>query len=148
MHHMPKLSRGPLREVRSRVYDSARWQGYRPRADDIIIATYAKCGTTWMQRIVSMLVFGTPDARPIWDSSPWPDMRLFGPIEEALAAAEAQAHRRFFKTHLPYDALPIYEGVKFIHVARDGRDARPFLSQPFVQLSRGDGGAPHRDQPQ
>lgn len=120
---MPKLSRGPLREVRSRVYDSARWQGYRPRADDIIIATYAKCGTTWMQRIVSMLVFGTPDARPIWDSSPWPDMRLFGPIEEALAAAEAQAHRRFFKTHLPYDALPIYEGVKFIHVARDGRDA-------------------------
>src|SRR5262249_25571847 len=55
--------------------------------------------------------------------SPWPDMRLFGPIEETLAQAEAQTHRRFFKSHLPFDALPVYEGMKFIHVARDGRDA-------------------------
>lgn len=115
--------RPPLREVRSRVFDSARWSGYRPRSDDIIIATYSKCGTTWMQRIVSMLIFGSAAPVPLWVLSPWPDMRLFGPIEETLQTAEAQAHRRFFKTHLPYDALPVYEGVKFIHVARDGRDA-------------------------
>ena len=120
---MKRLDLGPKREVRSRVFDSARWQGYAPRRDDVIIATYSKCGTTWMQRIVSMLVFGTAEPKPIWDLSPWPDMRLFGPIEETLANAEAQTHRRFFKSHLPYDALPIYEGVKFIHVARDGRDA-------------------------
>ncbi len=120
---MTKLIRAPSREVRSRVFDSARWEGYIPRNDDIVIATYSKCGTTWMQRIVSMLVFGSAGVRPIWDLSPWPDMRLFGPIEETLAKAQAQTHRRFFKTHLPYDALPVYEGVKFIHVARDGRDA-------------------------
>ena len=120
---MPALVRGPLREVRSRLFDSARWEGYKPRADDIIIATYPKCGTTWMQRIVSMLVFKSADPLPVQDISPWPDMRLRGPIEEVLEAAEAQSHRRFFKTHLPYDALPIYEGVKVIHVARDGRDA-------------------------
>jgi aryl sulfotransferase len=76
-----------------------------------------------MQRIVSMLVFESAAPQPIWDLSPWPDMRLFGPIEETLATAQAQTHRRFFKTHLPLDALPVYEGVKFIHVARDGRDA-------------------------
>ena len=57
------------------------------------------------------------------ESSPWPDMRFFGPIEDELARAEAQTHRRFFKTHLPLESLPLYSGVKFIHVARDGRDA-------------------------
>src|SRR5437867_674263 len=109
---MPGLVRGPTRQVRNRVFDSARWTHYAPRQDDIIIATYSKCGTTWMQRIVSMLVFADPAPRPIWDLSPWPDMRLFGPIEATLGTAEAQTHRRFFKTHMPYDALPVYEGVK------------------------------------
>ncbi len=115
--------RAPLREVRSRVFDSRRWDDYQPRDDDIVIATYSKCGTTWMQRIVSMLVFRSAEPQQIWDLSPWPDMRLFGPIEEVLERAQAQTHRRFFKSHLPYDALPVYDGVKFIHVARDGRDA-------------------------
>lgn len=117
------MKRAPLRQVRSRVFDGSRWDGYRPRADDIIIGTYSKCGTTWMQRIVSMLVFRSAEPQSLWDLSPWPDMRLFGPVEETLERAEAQTHRRFFKTHLPYDALPVHEGVKFIHVARDGRDA-------------------------
>ena len=111
------------RKVRSRVFDSERWQSYTPRNDDIIIATYSKCGTTWMQRIVSMLIFASAEPKHLWDLSPWPDMRLFGPIDATLAIAEAQTHRRFFKTHMPYDALPRPDGVKFIHVGRDGRDA-------------------------
>lgn len=118
-----ELFAGPRRAVRSRVFDSARWAGYQPRSDDIVIATYSKCGTTWTQRIVAMLVMKSAEPASIWDLSPWPDMRIFGPIEEVLAGAEAQTHRRFFKTHLPFDALPVYAGVKFIHVARDGRDA-------------------------
>lgn len=36
---------------------------------------------------------------------------------------DAQKHRRFLKTHLPMDGLPLYEDIKYIHVARDGRDA-------------------------
>lgn len=118
-----RLIRPALREVRSRVLDSARWAGYKPRADDIIIATYPKCGTTWMQRIVGMLVLKSVVPFPIQQASPWPDLRVSGPIEEVFARAEAQTHRRFLKSHLPYDALPVYEGAKFIHVARDGRDA-------------------------
>lgn len=131
---MPRLIRAPLQQVRSRVFDSERWASYTPRSDDIVIATYSKCGTTWMQRIVSMLVFGTAEPRPIWDLSPWPDMRLFGPIEVAMANAEAQTHRRFFKTHLPYDALPVYEGMKFVHVARDGRDAAMSLHNHLINF--------------
>jgi aryl sulfotransferase len=60
---MPKLVRPALCEVRTRVFDSARWAGYQPRSDDIIVATYSKCGTTWAQRIVSMLIFASPEAR-------------------------------------------------------------------------------------
>ncbi len=119
----PSLVRPPLCEVRSRVFDSARWAGYRPRADDIVIATYSKCGTTWTQRIVSMLLFGSEDRRPIWDASPWPDARFGGPIDALFAKAEEQTHRRFFKSHLPLSALPVSEEVKYVHVARDGRDA-------------------------
>ena len=40
-----------------------------------------------------------------------------------LELAESQTHRRFLKSHLPFSALPHYETVKYIHVARDGRDA-------------------------
>jgi aryl sulfotransferase len=118
---MPTLVRPPLRQVRSRFFDSERWAGYRPRADDIIIGTSPKCGTTWMQRVVSMLLAG--DAAPAPVAGPWPDFRLRGPVEATLAEAEAIPGRRHLKSHLPYDALPVYEGVKFIHVGRDGRDS-------------------------
>src|SRR5215467_14216172 len=119
----PRLIRAPARIVHSRVYDSRVWERWRPRSDDIIIATYAKCGTTWMQRIVCMLVFQSAEAKPLHEVSPWFEMRPGPPLEKRFADAEAQTHRRFLKTHLPHDALPIHDGVKFIHVARDGRDA-------------------------
>jgi aryl sulfotransferase len=76
-----------------------------------------------MQRIVALLVFQTPEARPIMQISAWIDRRFGEPIEVVLARIEAQDHRRFLKSHLPLDALPFYAEVKYIHVARDGRDA-------------------------
>lgn len=132
---MPTLVRPPLCELRSRVFDSVRWQGYRPRDGDIVIATYSKCGTTWTQRIVSMLVFASDEPRPIWDASPWPDARFGPPIEALFATAEAQTHRRFFKTHLPFTALPLYDGVQYVHVARDGRDACMSLHNHVANFS-------------
>jgi aryl sulfotransferase len=118
---MTTLVRSPLREVRSRIFDSAQWAGYQPRPDDVIIATFPKCGTTWTQRIVGMLLAG--DAAPAPVHGPWFDFRLRGPVEPMLAEADAIRGRRYLKSHLPYDSLPVYEGVKFIHVARDGRDS-------------------------
>ena len=110
------------REYRTWVFDSRRWQHYRPRSDDIVISTYPKCGTTWMQQIVSLLVFQSPEPRPVMKLSPWLDMRMV-PIETILAQIATQTHRRFLKTHLPLDGMPLYDEVKYIHVARDGRDA-------------------------
>jgi aryl sulfotransferase len=37
---------------------------------------------------------------------------------------QAQTHRRYIKSHLPFDALSVWDTVKYIHVGRDGRDAR------------------------
>jgi len=111
------------REYRTWALDSRRWRDYRPRPDDIVIATYPKCGTTWMQRIVSVLVFQTPEPKPVMQISAWIDRRFGEPLEAVLAQIEAQRHRRFLKSHLPLDGMPFYDEVKYIHVARDGRDA-------------------------
>jgi len=120
---MASLLRPQLRDYRAFAYVSQHWEKYVPRDGDIVIATYPKCGTTWTQRLVSMLVFLSPEPRALSQVSPWLDRR-FGPGAEHVAAQlEAQTHRRFIKSHLPLDALPIYDTVKYVHVARDGRDA-------------------------
>jgi aryl sulfotransferase len=117
------LIRPAVREYRTWVMDGRRWHGFRPRGGDIVVATYPKCGTTWMQRIVNLLIFQTPEVRPLDVLSPWIDMRIGRPIEDIATSLEAQMHRRAVKTHLPFDGLPIYDDVRYIHVARDGRDA-------------------------
>lgn len=112
----------PGKEIRSWTTDSRRWAAYSPRAGDIIIATAPKCGTTWTQQIASLLVFQSPEARDLQNTSPWIDFRL-PPVEAVMESIEAQSHRRFLKSHLPFDAMPIYDEVRYIHVARHGLDA-------------------------
>jgi len=76
-----------------------------------------------MQRILSLLVFGTgplPDV--LIRVSPWIDCRYVDPLDEVVARIEAQTHRRFLKTHLPVDALPFDERVRYVVVGRDSRD--------------------------
>lgn len=111
------------REYRTWMIDSRRWDNYRPRPGDIIVATYPKCGTTWMQQIVSLLIFQSPEPRNIGEVAPWIDRRISPPVETLFAALDAQTHRRFLKAHLPFDGLPKFDAVRYIHVARDGRDA-------------------------
>lgn len=117
------LVRPARRVYRSWVIDSRRWDHYRPRPADIVIATYPKCGTTWMQRIVDLLLVQSPEPRPVMQISPWVDRRFPEPVEAVMARIDAQQHRRFLKAHLPADGLPIHDEVKYVHVARDGRDA-------------------------
>jgi aryl sulfotransferase len=113
--------------VRDRVYqnhhmDSRRWDYFRSRPDDIVIATSYKAGTTWTQAIVAHLLFQDGEMpAPVPVMSPWLDMRVI-PLEVVLGDLEAQAHRRFVKTHLPLDGLPYEPHVKYLYVARDARD--------------------------
>ncbi len=121
---MPTMVRSPTRALVSPVLDSRRWDAFEPRDGDIVIATFAKVGTTWTQRIVDLLVHQSPDVRPALSMSPWLDATIFNPIAEDLATLRAQTHRRYIKSHLPFDALPVWDSAKYIHVGRDGRDAR------------------------
>lgn len=119
------------RELHNHHMDSTRWNGFRFRDDDIVIATWAKSGTTWTQQIVSQLVFGGAEGIDVPALSPWVDMRIVP--QEAIDALERQAHRRFLKTHLPVDALTFSPRAKYIYVARDGRDAAWSAYNHFVK---------------
>ena len=108
------------REVQNSVCDSTRWNGFKFRDDDIVVATYAKTGTTWTQQIVGQLIFRGAEGA-LFDTSPWVDFRPF-PLDEITQRLEAQTHRRFLKTHLPLDALVFSPQAKYIYIGRDGRD--------------------------
>lgn len=109
------------REMHSHHFDSTIWEDFKFRNDDIIIASYAKSGTTWMQQIIAQLLFNGAEGLPVAEMSPWLDLRV-PPKEIKLPAIEAQEHRRFLKTHLPVDALVFSPKAKYIYIGRDGRD--------------------------
>jgi len=109
------------RRYHSFTEDSRRWDRYEFRADDIVIATPPKCGTTWMQTLIAYLVFGGTDLpEPMSQLSPWLDMTT-NDLDEVLAQLDAQPHRRFIKTHTGLDGLPYDERVSYVVVARDPR---------------------------
>ena len=111
-----------MKVYRTAWEDGRIWERFRHRPGDIVIATWPKCGTTWMQRIVSLLVFRDTEPRVLDEVAPWLDWRV-GPMDDLFPALEAQTHRRFLKTHQPADGLPLRDDVFYIHVGRDGRDA-------------------------
>lgn len=105
------------------LIDAARWDRFQARDDDIFICTPPKCGTTWTQAIVALLIFGRPDhgLKP-GHISPWIDAN-FTPFDEMLGMLEAQRHRRFLKTHTPLDGIPFHRSHVHLAVYRDPRDA-------------------------
>jgi len=125
---------------RSRIYqchhfDSTRWDYYEPRADDIVIATSYKAGTTWAQAILAHLLFpgGDLPAGPA-EMSPWLDFRPH-PLEVALNKLRSQKHRRFIKTHLPLDGMLYDERLKYVYVARDARDVFMSLWNHYLHMT-------------
>lgn len=108
-------------EVHNHHFDSTIWNDFKFRDDDIVISTYAKSGTTWLQQIVSQILFPGEEDLEVAAMSPWMDLRV-PPKEVKLQMVEAQTHRRFVKTHLPVDALVYSPRAKYLYVVRDGRD--------------------------
>ena len=107
---------------RNVVLDSARWEGFEFRDDDIVISTPPKCGTTWTQMMCALLIFqDTAFPRPLTQMSPWVEVQT-ARIEDVFAVLEAQPHRRFVKSHCPLDGIPFDPRVTYITVGRDPRD--------------------------
>jgi aryl sulfotransferase len=109
------------RELHNHHFDSTIWNDFKFRDDDIIIGTYAKSGTTWMQQIIAQLLYGGDPNLEVAEMSPWLDLRV-PPKAVKLPVVEAQTHRRFLKTHLPVDALVFSPKAKYLYIGRDGRD--------------------------
>jgi hypothetical protein len=121
---------------RNGLSDSGRWDGFAFRPGDIVVSTPSKCGTTWVQMICALLVFQSAEfPAPLTLLSPWWDMRL-RPVEETRAILDAQAHRRFIKTHTPLDGLPTAADVTYLVAGRDPRDVAVSLAHHRANLNR------------
>ncbi len=112
----------PLVHYTSPDEDSARWWDFAFRPGDVVISTRSKSGTTWVQMICLLLVFGTPDLPDrLGALSPWLD-HLVRSKEDVFARLEAQRHRRVIKTHTPLDGVPLDGRATYVVVARHPLD--------------------------
>ncbi|CAN9507153.1 unnamed protein product [Ophioblennius macclurei] len=91
---------------------------------DIIIVSYPKSGTTWMQEIVTLVSSkGDPhvcQTVPNWTRAPWLEQYYCAAVLEASSAAP-----RLLTTHLPYRLLrtAIQDSkAKVIYVSRNPKD--------------------------
>jgi DNA-binding MarR family transcriptional regulator len=101
---------------------TARWADFPFRPGDIVISTLPKSGTTWLQMICALLIFQGQDLpAPLPELSPWMESDSYS-RDEVYARLAAQEHRRFIKTHLPLNEIPIKAGVTYIVVARHPLD--------------------------
>ncbi len=123
------------RELHNHHFDSTIWNDFAFRDDDIIIATYAKSGTTWVQHILAQMMFRGAPALEVAEMSPWLDLRV-PPKAVKLPMVQAQTHRRFLKTHLPVDALVYSPKAKYLYIWRDGRDVAWSLYNHHVNANQ------------
>ncbi|XP_006031945.1 sulfotransferase 1C1-like isoform X2 [Alligator sinensis] len=113
----------------------ANWNkiwNFKARPDDLLISTYAKAGTTWIQEIVDMIQQDadlekckratTYKRHPFIE---WSLPESFGPIPSGLELAEVTPSPRTLKTHLPVQLVPPSfwdQNCKVIYVARNAKD--------------------------
>ncbi|XP_015908920.2 sulfotransferase 1B1 [Parasteatoda tepidariorum] len=92
---------------------------YSPRDGQIFIVSYPKCGTTWMQHIVYLLLRNGKAANSISEvisSIPFPE-------QDGFPSDVPQKDIYALKYHLPFRLMKYSEDARYIHVARNPKDA-------------------------
>jgi hypothetical protein len=111
---------GPTKISSAQVFAAA--EAYRPRKEDVFVATQMRCGTTWMQQLVYETVcHGRGDLSDsghghLYAVSPWIDAIDGVPIEQAPVVGERPT--RIIKTHLPAELCPYSTEAKYVYVTR------------------------------
>ncbi|XP_070583522.1 sulfotransferase 1C2-like [Erythrolamprus reginae] len=103
--------------------------GFQARPDDLLLCTYPKSGTTWIQEIVDM-VQHRGDAQKcarasIIERSPYIELFPPKPIPSGFEMALAMPSPRTLKSHFPVQLLPTSfweQNCKIIYVARNAKD--------------------------
>ncbi len=91
---------------------------YQAQTSDIFIATYPKCGTTWTQYLVWLILNnGQPLSASQTISEVSPHLEEVG--KETIAKL---TNPRIIKTHLPYNLTPYNPATNYIYVARNPFD--------------------------
>ncbi|KAG8430753.1 hypothetical protein GDO86_020051 [Hymenochirus boettgeri] len=114
---------GPTVDVWDSIYN------FQAREDDVVIATYPKAGTTWMQEIMDLVLLEGDVERsmraPCFIKVPFIEMGALNPMPSGVELAEKMESPRMIKTHLPVQLVPpsFWEKkVKIVYVARNAKD--------------------------
>lgn len=106
-----------------------RIEKFQARPDDLLIATYPKAGTTWMQEIVDSIInegeVEKTKRAPTHVRSPFLEICSPPPVPSGIDMLEITPSPRLVKTHLPYALVPKsfwQQKCKVIYVARNAKD--------------------------
>lgn len=89
------------------------------KESDVFIVSYPKSGTTLTQQMVRLIAGMKLDC-PITDVIPWIEEDFAHP--EKVDKLQHMSSPRYFKSHTPWNMIRKGKGVRYIYIARDGRD--------------------------
>lgn len=122
----------PVHEIPLMEPIAQQWapiENFEARPDDLVIATYPKAGTTWMQEIVDQLLVGgdleKAKRAPLHVRIPFLEICSPPPIPSGVDLLVNAPSPRKIKTHLPFQLVPksFWEkNCKVIYVARNAKD--------------------------
>lgn len=94
---------------------------YNAKPDDLFVATYPKCGTTFCQHLVYLILNkGVPVQENERLDKIFPHLEEVG--SDYISSNKKYCDRRLIKTHLPYDMTPQNTKAKYITVIRNPKD--------------------------
>eukprot|EP00617_Octactis_speculum_P010879 CAMPEP_0185781202 /NCGR_PEP_ID=MMETSP1174-20130828/101514_1 /TAXON_ID=35687 /ORGANISM="Dictyocha speculum, Strain CCMP1381" /LENGTH=572 /DNA_ID=CAMNT_0028471083 /DNA_START=24 /DNA_END=1742 /DNA_ORIENTATION=- len=136
---------------------------FQSKSGDIFICTFAKCGTTWMQQIVLLLLYGGDSSKvdphpKLQSQAPWLEAcycrsvrwggpcpyldgpRLEGAFKPMHHVDTSNRARRVFKTHATRDLFPVHPsrrdpGTRTIIVGRNPKDTACSLYNHSLKIT-------------
>ena len=105
---------------------------YKPADDDVFVATFPKCGTTWTQQIIYLILNNGIPEKNNKEFASNTFLEYFG---------SKSMLKPIIKTHLPFDLLPYNPKAKYLFVIRNPKDTAVSLFYHVKQGSASSAGS-------